>query len=418
MPNPLICLITPGHLASTPRLLKEADALVDAGYRVHVVAGRHYAPVEPLDEQVINAARWPITRVDYRRGPAVFLRKLRRRLARSLVLSTPFATVNQAARAHHAESLHLGAVASGIHADLYVGHCLAALPAAAHAAAVRGVRCGFDLEDFHDSETAAAAGDPVEVAAARLLQSRLLPKCRHLTAASPLIAQKYAELYRVKAEVVLNAFPRTQAPIAPIDPGPITATRPARFYWFSQTIGPGRGLEDVLAAMGRMQTPAELQLRGFVSPGYADHLQAVARTSGLKLPVKFLAPGPAADMARLAARADLGLSTEEPPPPLNRDLCLSNKIFVYLLAGIPQLLSRTVAQAAFATGLGDAGLTADLADPAQTARKLDAFFADPGRVAAARRQAWTLAQSRYCWDVEKEIFLASIRRALAPAPGA
>jgi len=39
---PLICLLTPGHVASTPRLVKEADALVDAGYRVHVVAGRHF----------------------------------------------------------------------------------------------------------------------------------------------------------------------------------------------------------------------------------------------------------------------------------------------------------------------------------------------------------------------------------------
>jgi hypothetical protein len=332
------------------------------------------------------------------------------------MLSVPFANVRRAARAHHAESLHLGAVAAGIRADLYVGHCLAGLPAAAHAAAARGVPYGFDIEDFHDSETATAARDPVERAAARLLQSRLLPKCRHLTAASPLIAQEYAALYRVKPDVVLNVFPKRQAPVAPIDPGPITATRPARFYWFSQTIGPGRGLEGVLAVMGRMQTPAELQLRGFVSPSYADHLQAVARTSGLKLPVKFLEPGPAAEMARLAAKADLGLSTEEPPPPLNRDLCLSNKIFVYLLAGIPQLLSLTAAQSAFATGLGDAGLSADLGDPATTARELDAFLTNPSRVAASRRQAWTLAQSRYCWDVEKDIFLRSLSLALNPRP--
>ena len=34
-----ICLITPGHVASTPRLVKNADALAAAGYEVHVVAG-------------------------------------------------------------------------------------------------------------------------------------------------------------------------------------------------------------------------------------------------------------------------------------------------------------------------------------------------------------------------------------------
>ena len=39
----------------------------------------------------------------------------------------------------------------------------------------------------------------------------------------------------------------------------------------------------------------------------------------------------------------MGLSLEESRP-RNRDLCLTNKVFVYLLAGIPQLLSHTAAQ--------------------------------------------------------------------------
>src|SRR4051812_42167748 len=32
-----VCLITPGHLATNPRLVKEVDALTEAGYAVHVV---------------------------------------------------------------------------------------------------------------------------------------------------------------------------------------------------------------------------------------------------------------------------------------------------------------------------------------------------------------------------------------------
>src|SRR5215469_5721617 len=33
-----VCLITPGHLATNPRIVKEADALSDAGYKVTVIA--------------------------------------------------------------------------------------------------------------------------------------------------------------------------------------------------------------------------------------------------------------------------------------------------------------------------------------------------------------------------------------------
>jgi hypothetical protein len=116
-------------------------------------------------------------------------------------------------------------------------------------------------------------------------------------------------------------------------------------------------------------------------------------------------------MVRLAAATDLGLSLEESGP-LNREICLGNKIFAYLLAGVPQLLSATAAQTAFARELGNAALVADLGHPDGIAQKLDAFFADAVGVKAARRAAWDIARRRFCWDIEKEKLLTSIRQIL------
>ncbi|HMD61865.1 MAG TPA: hypothetical protein VKG78_10550 [Opitutaceae bacterium] len=411
---PLICLVTPGHVASTPRLVKEADALVDAGYRVHVVAGRHFAPADPLDADVLGPARWSCTRVSYDAGAGALARKVLRSFARRMVVHPRLATVRIAARASHAEALRLAAVAARRPAKLYIGHCLPGLPAAALAARACGAAYGFDAEDFHDAETEAAMNGPAERAAARELQERLLGGCSHLTAASPLIGRQYLGTYRVEPRTVLNVFPRSQAPASPADPGPVSDARPARIYWFSQTVGPGRGLESVVAILGRSRTPAELQLRGFPAAGYADHLQALALRAGMARPIRFLPPGPPTEMARLAADADLGVSSEEKLPP-NRNLCLTNKVFVYLLAGIPQLLSNTAAQSALAPELGEAAILADLARPDAASEQLDRFFADPARVASARRAAWSLAQERYCWDVEKSRFLDSIR-AVVPIP--
>jgi hypothetical protein len=101
--------------------------------------------------------------------------------------------------------------------------------------------------------------------------------------------------------------------------------------------------------------------------------------------------------------------------PLNRDLCLTNKVFTYLLAGIPQLLSDTAAQRALAPDLGEAALLVDLGETDLVAGKLDDFFASPARAAAARRKARELAADRFCWDLEKSIFLDSIR-SIAPHP--
>jgi hypothetical protein len=411
-PLPLVCLITPGHVASTPRLVKSADALAEAGYRVRVVAGAPYPPADPLDAEIFSKAKWDYTQVNGRGGAAVFARKLMRKAARALVLRPGRGTLGMAARAHLSESVHLGAVAARVPARLFIGHCIGGLFAAAFAARARGQSYGFDIEDYHDAETQEAIADPAERRARHILQSSLLPGCRPLTCASPLIGRKYEESYRVVARTVLNVFPLSQAPAAPAPWAPPSEKRPARFYWFSQTIGHGRGLEKAIAVIGRMRTPAELHLRGFVDAGYLAQLQSVARQAGLRGPITFLPPGPPNEMARLAATADMGLAVEEAVP-LNKDICLPNKDFIYLLAGIPQLLSNTSAHVALGRELGDAAIVSDLTRMDETAARLDQFFSDPDRVRRARSFAWELAQTRFCWDREKEILLDSVRGALA-----
>ena len=55
----------------------------------------------------------------------------------------------------------------------------------------------------------------------------------------------------------------------------------------------------------------------------------------------------------------------------NRDICLTNKAFTYLLAGIPVLLSRTTAQSELAVELGDATELVDIYDTKGVAAALD-----------------------------------------------
>lgn len=406
----LICLITPGHLTSTPRLLKEADALHAAGYRVHVVHGSNFPPNVPLDAEIARAAPWASTAVASLGGAGPLVRRLHRKLAQRLLLRAPFATAANAVWAQHSETMRLTAAAARVDAHYYIGHCLAGLAAAALAAERTGARFGYDLEDFHEAETPEVVADPVQRTAARILQATYLPRARHLTAASPLIAAEYRQRYQVESVPVLNVFPLSEAPAAPVDPGPVNEARPARLYWFSQTIGPRRGLEETLAILGRLRTPVELHLRGHVAPDYAESLQALARRSGLARPLVFLPFAPSGELPRLAASFDLGLSTEQHEP-LNRSLCLANKIFVYLLAGVPQLMSDTRAQLALGAELGAAAIVADFSRPDAVARRLDEHFADPARVSAARAEAWRLGRERFNWDLEKELVLRAVKKA-------
>ena len=74
-----------------------------------------------------------------------------------------------------------------------------------------------------------------------LIESRWLPGCAYMTAVSPGIADAYVENYGVaQPHVVLNVFPKSHAPSGATPRG--TARPGPSLYWFSQTIGPDRGL--------------------------------------------------------------------------------------------------------------------------------------------------------------------------------
>ena len=68
--KPRVCVVTAGHLSTCPRMLKAADALHDAGYRVRVVSTRHVSWAWQTDLSVRDRRRWAWQVVDYDRASA------------------------------------------------------------------------------------------------------------------------------------------------------------------------------------------------------------------------------------------------------------------------------------------------------------------------------------------------------------
>lgn len=402
-----ICLLAPGHLASSPRLVKEADALAEAGYSVHVISGTYHPPFAPHDRLILQSAQWSHTAVPYRPGVANLPGRLLRELARRHIRILGKASLPTCIRALHTATPLLRKAARRRTADLYIGHCIAALPAAAAAARHQGALLGFDAEDFHSAET--LDRDPAELYAVKRVEAAFYPQAAHFTASSPLIAQACEKSYGVRRPVtVLNVFPLRQSPETPLRP-PSAAPR---LYWFSQFIGPDRGIEALLAVLGRLRTTCELHLQGFAPEGTEQRLRALAAERHFRGKLLFLPIIPAAELPQRAASYDLGLSLESGPP-LNKDLCLGNKIFTYLLGGVPVALTPTTAQVQLARELGDAAIVLDLTNSDAAARVLDSWLLDLPRREQARHAAWHSAHTRYNWDTEKAALLASVAAVLA-----
>jgi len=411
-----ICLITTSQPSANPRLVKEADALVEAGHGVHVVAAHRVNWATIADEHLTASRRWAYTFVDWRRevAPLLFWKtRVRHHLARQLQVVPGLGHLSLRAAVDRLTP-ELTRAALTVSADLYVAHNPGALPAAAAAASAHSGLLGFDAEDYHSGEFAEADRSPLRIAVERVEQ-RFIPRCDYITAAADGIADAYAPLSRCgRPTPILNVFSLSSRPAAYREPN---ESRPLALYWFSQTIGPDRGLEDIVRAMGRLPDgTAELHLRGRWHHGYAEALASVAAEAGVDgRRIVSYAPADSEEMVRLAAAFDIGLATETGKTQ-NRRIALTNKVFTYLLAGIATLATRTRAQAALIDRLGLAAQSYEPGDIDGAAAALKLWADDRRLLESSRRAAWLAGETRYNWDTEKHQYLHVIDRVFAHRP--
>lgn len=404
-----ICIVTRNAPAANPRVVKETKALAGAGYRVTLVCGVYGGWSEALGENVL-APECAVKRVRF--GPTVktglrVVQLARRRAFRAFAHLSRHEPV--AFRAFGDAGAGLAAAARCVDADLFVGHLPEGLGAAARAAASRGVPFAFDAEDFHPGDRPDTSEHAFENRLLHAIESRHLPRCRYVTAASPGIADAYAARYGIaRPTVVLNTFPKATAPARPICAG---TQRPGpSLYWFSQTIGPNRGLECAVRAVAVARTRPHLYLRGDPVPGYFDRLRTLAAEAGSADRLHLLRPASPANMVALSATHDIGF-VGETGHTLNRRIALTNKQFTYLLAGIPVVMSDVPAHEAFAAEARGAVWTFRTDDAEALARVLDDLLSDPEALARARIRAFTLGQQRFHWEQDQSRLLKLVCQA-------
>jgi len=393
--KPRLALVTAGHLSTCPRMLKAADALAGEGYGVEVVSTRStaWAVEADLTLQAERRGLFRSTVIDYTISQGALLygkSGLRRRIARALAARTREAPFRLATRAFARVHDELVSAALATSADFFYGGTTGGIAATFEAARRARRPYALDLEDFF-------SGEPQEGSLDRKLAERIereiLPGARFLTASSGPIADAYAAKYGVKADTIHNVFP------LPGRPPDLESLRegPLRFYWFSQTVGPGRGLEDAIAAAGLSAIDAELHLRGAIAESFRETLRKLAREKAPHLALTTHPPGPPDGMTSLASAFDLGLSLEQPVS-LNRPLCLTNKALVYLLAGLALVMTDTPGQQPLREGLGDKALVVSPGDVPALAAGFRRFASDRRYLLDCRRASWRAAATRWHWE--------------------
>ena len=403
-----VCLLTTGQPSTNPRLVKEADALAGAGFEVRVVYAHWEDWAVRSDQVLLKTRKWSHERVGGDPGGQrvhYAFTRTRHKFSR-IVCERSAGRIAPRTWTLSRVTPELVSAARRVKADLYIAHNLGALPAAVAGARDHGALAGFDAEDFH-SDMVPPAERTVADDLAREVEARYLGCCAYVTTVCPGLADAYVARYGISRPVpILNVFPLDERPAE------FRLTRengPLRLYWFSQTIGRNRGLEDAVRAMGLAGTQnVELYLQGRWASGYRAELESLASSCGLeRRQIVHLPPEDPGSLVRRASTFDVGLAVEQSRS-VNQDLTASNKIFTYLLAGCAIAATDTKGQEPILREVAPGGSSYRARDVAALAGIFSGWLQDRGALDVARRASWDWGTRRYNWDLEKEKFLAVV----------
>jgi glycosyltransferase involved in cell wall biosynthesis len=398
-----IVIVTTGQPSTNPRMVKEVEAFIGNGFQVKVFYSYWASWGQVADKAILTKYSGVFKEVGGNPSTSritYFISRLQYKVIRLLCPVFPFLAQFALART----TLALRKAARREKADLYIAHNLGALPAAAIAAKSNKALLGFDAEDFHRGER--AVSDP-DYKSCCWVEETYLPRCSYITAAAPLIAQAYEELISgIRLTVINNVFSKKfLQQIATHEENTL------KLFWFSQTIGANRGLETVIMALNRLEgSRISVCLLGDCSPVYKEQLTRLANDPSA---ITFMAPVKSDDIFSIAATFDVGLSTEVPHC-LNRDFCLTNKLFSYLLAGNCIVASDTSAQSQFLSQNHAVGVLYRHNDADHLAAQLDKLYKDKSYLSQCRQNAVLLAASTYNWEEESRTLLSIIDHILPP----
>lgn len=400
-----ILILTASHLCRNPRVVKEAATLGAAGYEVTVLTVSVQPRFEQMDLELMRGQPFKRVTLDYttsRTRLTNFALRGSTWAARWLVRWLGIETAHALGPA-----LALLRAALRFPADLTILHT--EIPVwAAQSLVRRGRRIAVDVEDWYSEDLLYRDRLARPLKLLRGAEAFALRHAAYSSVPSQCMADAIAREFKCPAPIVLhNSFPLQ--PTSRLD-RPDGDESP-RFIWFSQTVGPGRGLELFLAAWAKTVHRSQVYLLGDERAGYRDHLLQLV-PADRRNRIHFLPVVTPAELPERLTEFDIGLALEARWP-FNRDLAITNKIFQYLNAGLAVVATDTTGQTEVLREAPEAGLVVRATETTHLVGRLDAMISDRHGLRRMQAAARAAAKKRFTWEHEAPRLLASVEHALA-----
>jgi glycosyltransferase involved in cell wall biosynthesis len=298
-------------------------------------------------------------------------------------------------------------------ADVYHAHVERALPAAYLAARLRGKPLIFDAPDL-------TLWYPSIMRWRRLrslaigLQAHMVPRCAAVITASPYYISELRALYHASDVTVIRNVPVYQV-VSHSDRlhqhlcfGP-----EVRIALYQGNIQESRGLDRLVRAAKFLEPDTVIVMMGRAVEPTRSQLDALIASEHVADRVKLLPAVPYAELLDWTASADIGLTIYPLDYSLSVRLSLPNKLFEYMMAGLPVLSSQLDAVAEVVNTYDVGQIVPSLA-PSEIGAAINALLADTAALARMRSNALKVARQEFHWENESQkliqLYHAILRR--------
>lgn len=392
-----ITMLLYGEIEHDSRVQREMSTLVAAGHLVTVATlsasiraqfqldGAHVVPLTPLRREFMPGADSP-----YLNGwPASTVRRLVDRVSWAKGYASTYRSWSQAVLRE------LPA------AEVWHGHDLLGLLTARSLQKHYGGGLVHDSHELYlEAGSAARLPSPVRALLCRF-EGQASRGADAVITVNPSIATELHDRYGVNPVVLMNCPPllpeRKHGKLRDLLG---LGKRPVVLY--HGAIGPGRGVEQLVGAVPHLPAETAIVLLGY--GGLARTYAELASEGDYRGRLYVVPAVPIADLPNWVCDADVGVIAFQPVD-RNNVLGTPNKLFEYMEAGVPMIVSDFPEMRRIVTETG-AGIARDMSSPESVAAAIRELLDEPKEQNVARRRnARMAAENTYNWAAQSEQLL-------------
>jgi glycosyltransferase involved in cell wall biosynthesis len=397
-----IAMLLYGEIEHDSRVRREMSTLAAAGHSVTVATltasprapfeldGAHIVPLAPRHRELLPGADSPYLNA----GAPGKLGRMLARIRWAKGYAGTYRSWNQAA------------LRTMPPADVWHGHDLLGLLTARNLQKRHGGGLVHDSHElFLEAGSAAKLPRPARALLGRF-EGGASRKADAVITVNPSIAIELHRRYGVDPVVLMNC-----PPLAPerergklrdhLDLG----KRPLILY--HGAISPDRGVEQLVDAIPLLPADTAVVLLGYGN--LVDHYTSLAGEADYRGRLYVVPAVPIADLPNWVCDADVGIIAFQPVD-RNNVLGTPNKLFEYMEAGVPMIVSDFPEMRRIVTETG-AGIARDTSSPASLAAAIEELLGEPKEQRLARRRsARAAAETTYNWAVQSRQLLGIYER--------